>query len=297
MKKSILLLAITLITTQSFSQLYVKLKPSYNRSLGGQVLTRNGSLEYTPALGQLTERIGNVRGSIGQGFMSSLSLGYSFTPHFSTELGVSHLKGKSTQGSYTLKYPNSEEQATNTYTGNLFSIDPTFVFSSKERGFIKNYVSLGFPINFISFEEYYVGNDQNSYISTESLRKYKGSIKVGVSTKVGLIAKINNTFEIFGEIGFTYINFSPNESELTAYNIDGNDSLATLTRSERESIYKESTIQDFDYDYASGSWAENFSTNAPRVSRKFDIPASYLSFSLGIKINLMKSEHKNDKFG
>lgn len=285
-----------ILVTQCFSQLYVKLKPSYNKSLGGQVLTNNTSLEYTPALTQITERVENVRASLGQGLMGNLSFGYSFTSQFSMELGVSYLKGKSSQGNYTIKYPNSEDKSTYTYTGNLFSIDPTFVFSSKEKDIFRTYVSLGFPINFISFDEYYVGEDQNSYKNAEILRKYTGSIKVGVSTKLGITTKLNESFEIFGEIGFTYINFSPNESETTLYNIGGNDSLSTFSTSELKSLYKENIIKDYNYDYANSQWVENYSTNTPRIRQKFDIPVSYLSFSLGVKINLVKHENKNDKF-
>tara|TARA_B100000809_G_scaffold255366_1_gene293780 strand:+ start:1114 stop:1899 length:786 start_codon:yes stop_codon:yes gene_type:complete len=261
------------------------------------VLTNNTSLEYTPALGQITERVGNVRTSLGQGLMGNLSLGYSFTSQFSTELGVSYLNGKSSQGSYTLKYTNSEEISTYTYTGHLFSIDPTFVFSSKEREFFRTYVSLGFPINFISFDEHYVGEEPNSTKTAERLTKYTGAIKIGVSTKFGILAKLSESLETFGEIGFTYINFSPNESETTIYNLEGDNSLSTLNNSELKSVYKETTIKDFDYDSANSVWVENYSTNSPRVRQKFDIPVSYLSFSLGIKINIFKNGNKNDRFG
>lgn len=292
MKKTLLLLVNLVLVTQCFSQLYIKLKPSLNKPLGGQILTTSSSVEYTPGLQQITESVGNVRASLGQGFMSNLTLGYSFTPQFSTELGASYLKGKSTQGDYTVKYPNSEEITTYTFTGNVFSIDPTFVFSSREKEFFRTYISLGFPINFISFNEHFVGTEPGTTRSAERTIKYTGSMTIGVSSKVGIIAKLNENFELFGEIGFTYINFSPNESETTQYKIGGKDSLSSLNTSELKSIYKESVNRDYNYDFVDKRWKESYSRSSPRKRQKFDIPVSYLSFSLGLKINLFKKEYE-----
>jgi hypothetical protein len=291
MKRILLLTVNIFLVTQSYSQLYVKLKPSFNKSLGGQVMTNVSSVEYTPGLQEITESIGNVRSSLGQGFMSNLTLGYSFTTQFSAELGFSHLNGKSTEGRYTVKYTNSEEVSKYTLTGNLFSIDPTFVFSSREKEFFRTYVSLGFPINFISFDEHYLGTESGSTRSEERTVTYTGAIKVGVSTKFGIIAKLSESFELFGEMGFTYINFSPNESETTQYEVGGKDAMSSLNISELKSIYKENTVKDYTYDYTLGSWVESYSPNSPRTRKKFDIPVSYLSFSLGLKVNLFKKEY------
>ncbi|NQX96506.1 MAG: hypothetical protein HRT73_01325 [Flavobacteriales bacterium] len=294
MKRNLLLLVNIIVVTQCFSQLYVKLKPSYNKSLGGQVLTRSGSLEYTPGLGEITERVENVRASLGQGYMGNFSLGYSFTRQFSAELGVSYLKGKESQSSYTTRYTNSEEKSIYSLTGHLLSIDPTFVFSSKEKDFFRTYVSLGFPISFISYNTYYVGKNQNSQKTSEILTKYTGSINIGVSTKLGITTKLNDRMDIFGEIGFTYINFSPNESEITSYNVNGNDSLSTFSTSELKSIYKETTVKDYNYDSTNNQWVESYNTSKPRVRQKFDTPFSYLSFSLGIKVSLFNREYDSE---
>ena len=151
-KRGLLLLVNIIVVSQCFSQMYVKLNPSYNRSLGGQVLAQNTYLEYVSGLDQVKEKVDNVRSSLGQGYMASFSVGYGFTPQFSMELGASYLKGKESQSSLTLRYTNSEEKSTYTLTGRLFSIDPAFVFSSKEKDAFGTYVSLGFPINFISFD-------------------------------------------------------------------------------------------------------------------------------------------------
>jgi hypothetical protein len=284
MKKNLLLLGSIIVATHCFSQLYVKVKPSYNKSLGGQVLTRIGSIEYTAGLNEITESSTNVRSSLGQGYMGNFSLGYSFTSQFSTELGVSYLKGKDSQGSYTINYTNSEELSTYTLTGHLFSIDPTLVFSSREKDFFRTYVSLGFPINFISYDTYYVGTDQPTGKTYEILEKFTGSVGVGVSTKFGMITKLNESLELFGEIGFTYINFSPNKSEITSYKIGGDDSLSIFNTSDLESVYKENIVVD--YNYVDGQWIESYNTSRPRVRQKFDTPFSYLSFSFGVKIYL-----------
>ncbi len=291
MKKSLLFAIAIFLTTQSFSQLYIKLKPSYNKALGGQILTTSSTLEYTPRLQELTESIGNIRGSLGQGLMGNVTVGYDYTPHFGMELGFSYLKGKSSQGDYTLRYPNSEESATTTFTGNLFSIDPTFIFSSKEREGIKTYTSLGFPINFISYDQHFIGKEAGSTRTAESKRKYKGSLKIGVSTKLGIIVRLNNSVKVFSEVGFTYLNFSPNESELTLYKIGGKDSLSTLNTSDVKTVYREDTTKDYNFDYTEGRWVEINNPKAPRVYRKFDVPFSYLSFSIGLKVNLFKKKN------
>ena len=229
---------------------------------------------------------------LGKGIWVIFSVGYNFTAQFSTELGVSYLKGKETQTSMTLRYPNSEEISTQTLTGHLFSINPTFVFSSKEKDVFRTYVALGFPINYISFDSYYVGKEQGSYKTSEILRKYTGSVKVGVSTQLGITARLYENLEMFGEIGFTYINFSPNESEVTSYEVGGNDSLSTLSISELKTIYKDKVVKD--YDYINGQWVENYDSDKPRTRQKFDTPFSYLSFSLGLKVYLFKKKYGNE---
>ncbi len=285
-KRTLLLLVNIIVVSQCFLQVYVKLKPSYNRSLGGQVIAQNTYLEYVSGLDQIKERVDNVRSSLGQGYMGSFSVGYGFTPQFSVELGASYLKGKESQSSFTLRYTNSEEISTYTLTGRLFSIDPAFVFSSKEKYAFGTYVSLGFPINFISFDSYYAGKEPGSYKTSEIHRRYTGAISIGVSTKLGVSAKLNESLKIFGEIGFTYINFSPNESEVISYDVGGHDSLSAFSTSELKTIYKENVMKD--YDYIDGQWVEDYDTNKPRIRQKFDTPFSFISFSLGIKFYLFK---------
>ena len=70
-KKTLLLLVNIIMITQCFSQVYVKLKPSYNKSLGGQALGENTYLEYVYGLDQVKETIENVRSSFGQGYMGN----------------------------------------------------------------------------------------------------------------------------------------------------------------------------------------------------------------------------------
>ena len=41
-------------------------------------------------------------------------------------------------------------------------------------------------------------------------------------------------------------------------------------------------------DFVDKRWKESYSRSSPRKRQKFDIPVSYLSFSLGLKINLFK---------
>jgi hypothetical protein len=288
MKRNLLLLVNIILVSQCFSQMYVKIKPSFNRSLGGQTLTRGGSIEYTQGLAEITEKIENVNGSLGQGYMGSFSLGYNFTRQFSMELGVSYLKGKETQSSYSFRYSNSVETSTFSLTGNLLSFEPAFVFSSKEKDSFRTYVSLGFPISNISYTTYFVGKGGSD--KTEEIgERFTGSINVGVSTKIGISTRLNKSLELFGEMGFTYINFSPNESEIIFYSESGNDSLSTLSMSELKSIYKESVVTD--YNYENGQWVESYSDSKPRVQQKFNTPFSYLSFSFGIKFYLFGRDY------
>tara|TARA_B100000809_G_scaffold86057_2_gene84478 strand:- start:2467 stop:3372 length:906 start_codon:yes stop_codon:yes gene_type:complete len=289
MKRNLLLLINIILVTQCFSQLYVKIKPSYNKSLGGQVLTRIGSIEYTPGLTEITEKIENVNGSLGQGYMGNLSFGYSFTRQFSMELGVSYLKGEETQSSYSVRNSNSVETSTYSLTGDLLSFEPAFVFSSKEKDSFRTYVSLGFPISNVSYNTYFVGRGGNSGKTEEIEERFIGSINVGVSTKIGISRRLNKSLELFGEIGFTYINFSPNESEIVIYNVSGNDLLSTLSTSELKSTYKKSVVTD--YNYENGQWVESYSENKARIRQKFNTPFSYLSFSCGIKFYLFDKEY------
>lgn len=220
MKNKGLFIIAIILASQTYAQTYIKIGGAYNKSLGGAIISSNYSINYNAGLNSIIERRSNVRSSLGKGLLGSLTLGRDFTDYVGGEITFSKLRGGETNVSTVYQYYNGDDVFNTVFQGSLFSITPSLIFSYEVEG-VRPYLSLGIPINFISFnvKESFKGADNIS--SSDMETKYTGSLSLGVSTKIGLLVHINSKLSLFGELAFTYSNFSPNEAEVTAYVVNG----------------------------------------------------------------------------
>jgi len=286
------LLLLALITSGAYAQkVYFKLNPSYNFGMKDQVLSYDYSLRYSAAANTIVEEYSNVRTSLGKGYMGSFAIGFKHNENVSSEYTFSYLKGKPSSFSDIIHYYSGDEKYTTTLEANIMSFTPTLVFSATEKDWTP-YLAAGLSINFITvkenteFSSFFING--NTVIDAE----YKGSPTIGFTTKIGVINKISDVFSVFGEFTYAHLNFSPNTKEVTGYTINKQDSLSTLKEYDIHTEY-ENEISIMYEDNGNG-FEEKRNMNKPREARKFSMPLSYFSFSIGVRINIVRREKPNN---
>jgi len=286
------LLLLALLTSGSYAQkVYFKLNPSYSFGMKDQTLSYDYSLRYSAAANTIVEEYSNVRTSLGKGYMGSFAIGFKHSENVSSEYTFSYLSGKPSSFSETVHYYSGDEAYVTTVKANVMSLTPTLVFSATEKDWTP-YLAAGLSINRITvkenteFSSYFING--NTVIDAE----YKGNYSIGFTTKIGIINKINDLFSVFGEFTYAHLNFSPTTKEVTSYTINKQDSLSTLKAYEIYTEY-ENEISIMYEDNGSG-FEEKRNMNKPREARKFNMPLSYFSFSIGVKMNIVSRNKINN---
>jgi hypothetical protein len=286
MKKIIPLIigSMLLVTTVNAQKVYFKFNPSYNFSTKSRDVY-DYSIRYHVGLNKLTETETNIKSSYGKGYMGNFTIGFINNKHLSTELNFSYLHGKTITATSVAHYWDGDESYANNFSANVISFTPSLVFSHGKDEW-KPYLSAGISLNFINFYnnvvyDYYAQNGSTNYKI-----EFNGSPSFGFTTKLGVLSKISYRLSLFGEIGFSYLNFSPNSSEITEYTINNQDSISTLSEYELKTEYEDEV--NTEYEYIDDVFVEDINESKPRQRRKFDVPLSYFSISIGIKMNIGK---------
>jgi hypothetical protein len=266
---------------------YIKFSPSYNFSLKNEILTTSQTLTYIPGFDNIVERQTNIKSSMGKGVLLNFALGIAHNDNISTEVNFSYLDGRPTSATSTFYYYSGSDLSTQRLTGKLFSIAPTIVFSYPMNN-LTPYLSVGIPVNFASFTETIDFITYDDTRNTKSVIKYSGKPVIGFASKLGCNFDISDRFSVFGEFAFTYLNFSPDKSELTKFTVNKFDSLSTLNVSQIKTEYTKENAKW--YEYKDSTWVETWSPSEPRKRKKFQVPFSFGSITVGVKIKLGKNK-------
>lgn len=286
------LLLLVVITSVTYAQkVYFKLNPSYNLGMKDQIYGYDYSLRYSAAANTIVEEYSNVKSSLGKGYMGSFAIGFKHNENISSEYTFSYLSGKPTVLNDIIHYYNGDEKYTFSYKANVMSFTPTLVFSATEKDWTP-YLAAGLSINFITVKE---NTEFTSFFTNGNTvidAEYKGSPTIGFTTKIGVINKISDVFSVFGEFAYAHLNFSPNTREITGYTINKKDSLSTLDEYYINTEYHDEI--SIKYEDNGNGFEEKRNMNKPREARKFNMPLSYFSFSIGVKINIVRREKPNN---
>jgi hypothetical protein len=275
---------ILFVTTVNAQKVYFKINPSYNFSTKSRD-AYDYSIRYHVGLNKLTETRSNIKSSYGKGYMGNFTIGFINNKHVSTELNFSYLHGKTITSTSVAHYWSGDESYTDNLYANVISLTPSLVYSHGENEW-KPYLSVGVSLNIVNYYNNVVYDYYAQTGSTNYKVEYKGSPSFGFTTKLGVLSKIGYRLSLFGEIGFSYLNFSPNTSEITEYSINNQDSISTLTEYELKAEYEDEV--NTEYELIDDVFVENINESKPRERLKFDIPLSYFSVSVGIKWNIGK---------
>ena len=287
MKRIIATILIILAATGSIhsQNFYVQSGGAFNLASKKQILATDYSVHYSSALDYVIEDRTIKRSSISGGGMGSLSIGYVTENSLLLDLTVSRVFGRPVTSTYEVRYSNGDQTEKDRlqsgyllFTPSIGIIKPIWCFDL--------YLSEGLSFGFISADHTF---DFKLDLDSEPTQKanlessFTGKPTVGIATKFGLVKKITPKLSLFGEVGFTYMNFSPDKNEVTKYSENGVSKLNNLTTSEKLSEYEEQVIVK--YGYVNGEWIEVWDEDSPRKLEKFDIPASFTSIGIGVRFS------------
>lgn len=272
-------------------QAYFKLSPGYGFPLAGEQLGSNGQSEFTttldPETGFEVPRIvtssENIHGSYGAGPVFSGTFGYMFTRNLGVEGVISYFSGReyeavSTNLDSRLNQIRYASRASTLTRSNGFLFSPLLKLTAGD-GLIRPYLMAGPVFGKVDFSRDHKSMDVDEGVtsSTNTSRQYSGGLAKGARGVAGLEFAIKNSFSLFAEVVITGMNYYPKKSEVTRYEIDGEDRLNTLTTKQRKVNFVERVTRDTDGPIASDDEPDQ----QPRIS----IPLSSVSANIGVKLN------------
>ncbi len=234
--------------------LYVTASAGYGLTAGTQVIDVN--YNNTGSTGTYDV----VSGSFGEGFKFGASAGYMFNQNLGIELGLSYWLGKSFDGSIHSSLFNVDESR----RGLGFVATPSIVLSATMKP-ITPYARMGVVLGIMKIRaEYrYEGPGPTDVETFEE----NGGFAFGYAGALGMVVPTGWVVDFFAEASFQAFTFSPSQSEVTAYTVNGINQLESLPNK----------VKDFKDNFADGE-----SNALPAVRRPF----SSIGMVVGARINL-----------
>lgn len=226
------------------------------------------TLDYSYSYdGYSSENTTIVSGSLGQGVLANLRMGYQISNAIAFDLGMSYLIGGKITSSSVSTFSNSQSEL----YARVFNLNPAISISHAQNSFgfyARSGILIGIAPKLIS--DYTVNNSSSSssYFNKVQKKEFTGGVPFGFSNSLGISYSISPSISIVSELNLYTQTWAPEKSVITEYRLDGVDKLYSLTD-------KETTYAD--------SYNSSSSNN---TGLKFYMPLSSFSFNLGIKLNL-----------
>jgi hypothetical protein len=263
MKRIVVSLLMLLAINAAFAQKYVRINLGYNLPINSGLLAVEQ--KYNGATSRYTYE--GVYGSYGSGLSAHVAFGGGFgngIMGYDVELGF--LKGKkyeTTSGSI-----NGNFNSTTTYNvqATSFQFAPSVTFTAG-TGNIHPFARIGPVIAMTSIKDHGEWQNTNSpkYVMEY---KYSGGIAFGFKGVVGVAFTLNELMDLFAEVDFISMSYSPKKRKVQEYTEDGDDITDDLDPKRLE--------EDLEKEYEVGG-EEYF----PPVRKP--LPMGSLGIQLGIK--------------
>jgi len=272
-------------------QAYFKLSPGNGFPIAGEHLGSESRQELTttidPETGFEVPRIvtssENIHGSYGAGPIFSGTFGYMFTDNLGVEAVISYFSGREYEAVATnldqrLSQIRYESRASTLTRSNGFLFSPLLKLTAGD-GLIRPYLMAGPVFGKVDFRRDHdsMSIDEGVTSSEKTSTEYSGGLAKGARGVVGVEFAIKNNFSLFTEVVITGMNYYPKKSEVTRYEIDGEDQLNTLTVEQRKVNYVERVTTDTDGPIDSGDEPDR----QPRIS----MPLSSIAANIGVKLS------------
>lgn len=276
--KTFFKLTLLFITINSFAQLekkfYVGINGGYNlnttKNLDFAENAKFGSNYTEISTGRYNYSQGEAE--LGKGFQFNINAGYVFNKYLGTELaigyfvgGKSEIKGLLLNGQY--------DKSMNSARGIL--VKPSLFFHAGLEK-INPYLKLGITLGKIKLlydrETFGVAGDPNTLV--ESTREFDGGIAFGYQGAFGMTYNVGSGLNLVGELSLNRLVYSPKESHLTTYKVNGEEMVGLIPLRDREFVYVSEVVGP-----------ETIDSNQPAKTGKIQADLSSISLNLGVIYN------------
>lgn len=205
----------------------------------------------------------------GQGTIISLGVGYQFNKYLATNIDLEYLFSSS---SNYISFNNGNVTTERKVKSKSFQIKPTFIMTMGYNK-INPYLKFGAIISKSSFTENMTDNIKTGPPNKiETIYLFDGGLSFGLTSSLGLNYSINNKIQIFGEVGYNSLSYSPSKRTTQSYEIDGKNAIQDLKPNELETNYSDSFITPKITD-------ENKPNQQPTITKNF----SSLCLNFGVR--------------
>ncbi|EKT4499286.1 outer membrane beta-barrel protein [Flavobacterium psychrophilum] len=307
MKKKIFLLglmasAMTMVAQES------KKNESWYFKLGGSYFTQTAATEFPTVDGQLpnsdtytTNAIGinslasreTNHGSFGEGFRTSLNIGYRFSTHLGAEMGINYFTGNSKTMVETKNrlLGVGPTFVTGKAEGKIRALDlaPALVlFLGETKGF-EPYTKVGVIIPIVgdlTIETNRTYTNPLATTNTHAKDVVKPNPTLGFMAALGTSYKLGKNISVFGELEYRNFTVHGKSKETTEYTENGIDKLNTPTAFRPDATYSASHVNYVDQINSTSNSKVTNSANFDSSRAKDDI-SSYVGISgLGLTLGL-----------
>ena len=257
-----------LLSHSAKAQIYIDLGVGY----GAPALRQLVAVEYNSTQNSSTFK--GIYSSLGQGIQPQLVVGYKINPNTGIEIGYGFLLGSKISADINdASNPNFTETGTQEMYARMHRLSLGTRVAYTE-GNIHPYIRMGIIFGvgakvISTTETTTTGPSFNETYSREE--EYTGGLSIGFTTGLGLRYHISESFGIYLEAGLIAQNYSPAHSEITRFDIDGQDQLGGMTTRQKQTDY----VDEFT---DSGSPIDG----EPDQDLKFHLPMSSWAISAGV---------------
>ncbi|HEY9048737.1 MAG TPA: hypothetical protein VIN08_22690 [Ohtaekwangia sp.] len=234
MKKIILSLFLLLMAAVASAQFYVRANVGYNIPVNNDLIGQNYS--YANADAGYVEKFKSVYGSYGAGTSIRAAVGGSLSNGiFGYDVEVGYLFGKQYTYTNSYQYSESEGSVKTTRSAKSFQISPSFTFTTGDGKF-QPFARVG-PVLAVSSiqQKQNTDSDYGTQKYSEVLQyKYSGGISVGFKGAIGVSYSIAPKMQLYAEVDFVSLSYSPSKRKTTKYDVNGQDSLGNIPDDQKE---------------------------------------------------------------
>jgi len=208
-----------------------------------------------------------ANGTIGFGFMPGKYVGF--------ELAISKFLGFPNFGDSVVSMPGGTS-ATSKVKANGLNIIPSVVITAGLEK-VNPYARFGLIVGVLPVMYHYFDADQpsvNPPNEVTAIQFYYGGVALGFNATGGVNFQINKVVRMFAELNFIGMNFSPTDSELIKYDINGVDQLPSMNTKQKETIY----VSKINID-------EQIPDTSPNKRLRKTYPLNSVGASLGVSFN------------
>jgi len=262
MKRNLLLVIALFVATTMSAQFYAGLGLGYGMGASKRV---NG----TKTDGTVQT---NIYGSYGQGFNTTLKLGFMFNDNMGLELGVSYLFGaEQTKG--------ESENYLKTAKSNGLRLMPQLVYRL-DNGF---YGRFGVIIPVMGKTVITEKNDKlqvapGVFMTMENEMETHGTFSIGFAGAIGYNFALNDNMNLFGEIEYIGLSIKSGSAEYTKYEVGGKDQLPNIDTGKKEFTFLDEVDNSSDNTFSNPKWDKDQAT----VMLKQKAPFSSFGLNIGI---------------